>query len=148
MNILIVEDEIPKLRHLKEFIEANFPNENLTISRSYNSALEIIEDDEFDVILLDMSIPTYDIDEEEPGGRPQGFGGVEILRFMSAEGIVAKVVVITGYDAFEKGDVSLGVDELRASIENEFPELFSKMIYFNTTYDDWKSELSEYLSSI
>lgn len=142
MKVLIVEDEDPKLRHLTEFLGETYPLADFEIARSANSALEAIEDHEFDLILLDMSIPTFDIGEGEGGGRPQGFGGTDILRFVKVEDLSVNVVVVTGYDAFEKkGGERMGIDDLKESLTAEFPRNFIDIIYFNTTYDGWKMSL-------
>jgi hypothetical protein len=113
---------------------------------SVNSAMNALEDSLPDLLLLDMSLPTFDIGNEEAGGRPQGFGGVEILRHMTLGGITCPTIVLTGYEAFPTGvGKSVELSELKESLSNEFPGLFLGILHFNSTYDEWKNALEQTL---
>tara|TARA_R110002049_G_scaffold87343_1_gene221445 strand:- start:34 stop:504 length:471 start_codon:yes stop_codon:yes gene_type:complete len=138
--LLIVEDEDQKLRHLEDQSHKFFDDIDIETSRSVNSACEFLDHREPDLIILDMSLPTFDVSSSEGGGRPQGFGGVEVLRYLDFIGTKCSVIVITGYEAFPKGDGQINLIDLEASIAEEFPELVSSVIRFNSAFDTWKEE--------
>lgn len=74
-TILVIEDESPKRKHIEDFISSRGNGVGMTIlrSQSVSSALDVLDEVTPDLIILDMSLPTYEISETESGGRPQGF---------------------------------------------------------------------------
>ena len=123
MKILLVEDEDPKQKHLEAYLRESVSGLDLRIAKSYNSAINSLEEGLPDLLLLDMSLPTFDRKEKESGGRPQGFGGVEILRFLTLSEMSCPIVVITGYDAFPKGTGQVVISQLRAELTKESSSL-------------------------
>ncbi len=71
MRILIVEDNQKKLDKLKEYISKEFPDYEITDRQSYNSATKeiVLNYKNYDLMLLDMSMQTYDISEDEMASR-------------------------------------------------------------------------------
>jgi DNA-binding response OmpR family regulator len=69
-KILIVEDNHFKLEKLKNFLETEYSDVDIEEKTSYNSASKEIALNyyNYDLILLDMSMQTYDITNEESGG--------------------------------------------------------------------------------
>jgi len=144
--VLIVEDEAPKLGHIESYVRSILPGLNIRIARSVNSALDELDSSNFDLILLDMSLPTFDIGERESGGRPQGFGGIEILRYMKMSGIECPAIVITGYEAFLKeSGTNVDLSEIRAELILEFPSLLRGVLHYNSSVDEWKDALQKVL---
>lgn len=142
VKILLVEDEAPKFAHIKLFLETVVLNLEIEIAMSVTSALDAIEANRFDLVILDMSLPTFDINDREGGGRPQGFGGLEVLRQMNLEEIEFSTVVITGYEAFSRGQGSpIEISQLELELEAEFPTFFRGILYYNSSFDEWKKDL-------
>lgn len=148
MKILIVEDEEPKLRHIQDFLKEILPSAGLVSARSVRSAISAFESDSFDLILLDMSLPTFDVSGTESGGRPQGFGGAELMREMDLSDVSTPVVVLTGYEAFTKSGGEVGLSTMSEDLRTEFPDFFRGILHFNSAYGDWKSKLCELLQQI
>ena len=84
MNVLLIEDEDPKLEGIQKYLRERHPTFHVTVARSVKSGLAALRIQLPDLLLLDMSLPTFDITESEPGGRPQGFGGIEIVRYLDS----------------------------------------------------------------
>lgn len=142
-HILIVEDEAPKRKHLTDMLVILAPQARVSTARSVNSALDLLESDPVHLLVLDMSLPTFDVGEREKGGRPQGFGGTEVLRHMAMADIICPTVVITGYEGFKReagGTVDLA--QLRYELIKEFPETLRAVLYYNSTFDEWKTALA------
>src|SRR5688572_11886351 len=105
MKILIVEDDENKRNQLINFIKDEFPETDIKTAKSMQSGLRTIINEKFDLVLLDMTMPTFDIDVNEvTGGRPQPYAGREILRQMRRRNLETPVLVITQFDRF--GDTS------------------------------------------
>lgn len=146
-TILLVEDEAPKLRHISNLVKEIEPGVTLLEVRSVNSALDQLESTKVDVLLLDMSLPTFDVGDRESGGRPQGFGGIEVLRHMTMAGIDCPCIVITGYEGFKREDgETVDLIQLKAELESEFPELLRGVLHYNSRYDEWQTVLASLLS--
>lgn len=148
LRILLVEDEDPKRIHVCRQIKAAAPDVEIEVARSVNSALDAIEDRVPDLLLLDMSLPTLDVGDGESGGRPQGFGGREILWHMSFAGIICPTVVITGYEALPREGGKVPIAQLATELAEEFPEVFRGILHYNSTFDEWKVELTRLLMEI
>src|SRR5690554_6299096 len=99
-RILIVEDNHLKLEKLKDFLTTEFKDVEIEEKTSYNSASKEIalNYEKYDLILLDMSMQTYDISDEESGGEPEPLAGKNILKQIYLRDIPTKVLVVTMYE--------------------------------------------------
>jgi len=146
IRILLVEDEAPKCRHIQLFLESLGISMVTTVSKSVNTALDELDKELPDLLLLDMSLPTFDIGDRENGGRPQGFGGIEVLRYMSMSGMECPTIVITGYEAFQReAGKTIDLSQIRSELVEEFPTMFKGILHYNSTYDEWKTALKKTL---
>lgn len=145
INILLVEDEAPKRSHIERFLLSQGMMISIRESQSVSSALSALDESVPDLLLLDMSLPTFDIGDRESGGRPQGFGGIEVLRYMSMTQLICPTIVITGYEAFLREEGPVDLSQLRAELKQEFPEFLKSVLHYNSTYAGWKTELGEAL---
>jgi len=99
-NILIVDDEeVVRLSHLRSLQSVNC---NARVAEDGIKALEVMEQQAFDVILLDLRMPDLD--------------GMEVLRTIKSRWPESEVVVITGYPTIEsaKQAVRLGAHNYMA----------------------------------
>ena len=123
MRILIVEDNQKKLDKLKEYISKEFPDYEITDRQSYNSATKeiVLNYKNYDLMLLDMSMQTYDISEDEMGGEPEPLAGTKILSQMYLREITVKVIVVTMYENF----VGTKIKQLDENLRNEYADIYS-----------------------
>ncbi|MGM8062689.1 hypothetical protein [Vogesella indigofera] len=144
MKILIIEDEFDKREKIKGHLVEILGDQLFVVERdSLRSAFKaIVTEPDYDLILLDMSMPSFDVTSDEPaGGPPESFAGREIMAQMKLRGINIPVVVITQYKLFEGGEVSL--DELILQFETKFSDFFQGAIYYNSAIEGWKRELKQ-----
>lgn len=145
-KILIMEDEQKKLDNLTDFLKEEFPNVDFEEKRSYNSALRgIIENfKNYNLVLLDMSMTTYDVSVEETGGIPEPLAGENILDAMYLNDIPTKVIVVTMYESFAGKKLKAFDSELKAN----YPDNYLGYVFFSHKNTDWKLELKKYINSI
>jgi CheY-like chemotaxis protein len=155
MRLLLVEDEGPKGEKIASCLIDKFPGIDISLAKSVRSALKKLDQIPYDLVVLDMSLPTFDISEDEHGGRPQGFGGVEVMRDMVNYEIIAPVIVVTAYEYFSADsdeDLAHGKEstlmELKDELGDEFPEIFIELIKYDTFTDEWQAQLVESISTI
>lgn len=148
LQILIVEDEAPKRHHIVAAIKSLDDSVQTTEAAAVADALSLLKNTSYDLVILDMSLPTFTVDEIESGGRPQAFGGLEILQTMTLEGTDIPVIVITGFEAFERSGETIELNKLRIELEKEYSGILHAVIHFNSVLDEWKLELEKHLSTI
>lgn len=94
-----------------------------------------------------MSLPTFDVNGQEDGGRPRTFGGKEIFRYMHRWQIRSPVIVITQFDHFGQGADEVTLADLTASLTIESKGLLSGVVHYNNSIDEWKKTLLELMST-
>ncbi|MEB6631172.1 response regulator [Kluyvera cryocrescens] len=148
MNILLIEDETTKAAKIINCLMESSTNNVIQMAKSVTSGIDAIHNNSFDLILLDMSLPTFDISKDEYGGKPQGFGGKEILREMLNYEMVTPVIVITAYEAFsENGDTGKvkeqTFNEIKEELELDYPTFYRGIIKYETIFNEWQNQLQK-----
>jgi CheY-like chemotaxis protein len=141
MKVLVVEDEDPKRRNVLLALREVLPEAEPTEARSVSAAIQQLRSTRPKLMLLDMSLPTFDVAAGEPGGRPQGFGGIEVLRYLDRFGLNVPVIVVTAYEAFSREGKQIDLTSLEAQLSKAHPDSFCGIVLYNPTFDQWRSEL-------
>lgn len=148
MKILLVEDDDPKRRNILLTLSKIVPGAVIDEAKSVNSALHRLRSSVFDLALLDMSLPSFDVGPGESGGRPQGFGGIEVLRSMDRFGLEVPVVVLTAYEAFPSGERQINLETLAEDLRRSHPRTFRGLVFYNSVFSSWSDELGTHIRRI
>ena len=87
-----------------------------------------------------MTMPSFDITIDEDGGRPQAYGGRELLRHMAENEVSVPAIVVTQFEKFGEGVDSLTLEQLDSLLRREH-EQYHGTVYYNAASDDWKDQL-------
>ncbi|WP_342575426.1 response regulator [Solibacillus sp. FSL K6-1781] len=147
MKILLVEDDFNKIFKIEDFLKKEFNKINITTSNSYNSGLRKILTDKFDLILLDMTMPTFDKTNGSSGGKPIQYAGKEILNQMKRKKNNTPVIVITQYSSFGESNNSKSFNELKEELKAEFSNILLEMIYYESSKSDWEVQVKSTLKN-
>ncbi len=144
MKVIVVEDDGIKRAQIVAFIRNRYPDIRVVEKGSYQSGMKEISKCDAGLVLLDMTMPTFDLSPEvgEAGGRPRAFAGKEILRQMHRRRIKTPVIIVTQFDTFGEGVSSVSLQELCDQIEDEYPSNYRGCVYYNPAVHDWKPELA------
>lgn len=141
MKILIVDDDDFKTNNIKEILNEVNASFIIDVEKSLNCGLRRIRKDTFDIILLDMSMPTFSITDSQ---NFDSYGGKTFLKEMKRKKIEIPVIVITQYDIFGEGNSQKTAEDL----DEEFKKSFSNykgMVKYSSIQNDWKTHLKQAL---
>lgn len=150
MNVLIVEDDRDKSSAIKSFFENEYVCNKIMTKKSISSGLlEIINNNIYDIISLDMSMTAYDITDDDPtGGGVENFGGCEFLEQMYLREIYIPVIVISQLSTFGNGAQRKTLSSLNDELVKKYPDFYKGSIFYTTANQDWKNELTEKINEI
>lgn len=147
-NVIVIEDDFKKKEDIRNFLKSDLLINNIVIKESYQSGLRELIKNKFDLLLLDMSIPTWDKSIDEPGGNFEKFGGYKILKEITRKKKQIKTILITMFDDFGESDTSITLNQLDNLLKTEFPDIYIGAVYYNTREEKWKADLSEFISNL
>lgn len=150
MKILIAEDQPEKRDQIIELLKSSIPISFSFVNKiSLRGALKELvgSGSEYDLIILDMSMPNFDPDfSNQSECSPESFAGYELLEQMTMRAIDVPVIVVTQYSYFEGGNVTF--EQLSEKFIKDYPKLFLGSVYFNSSMDKWKSDLLDIIRNI
>lgn len=144
MNILLIEDDEEKSRKIEEFLAQEFPSPKVTVAKSFSSGLRalIAGSSTLDFVLLDMSMPSYDVSHQEPGGgTPESFAGRELLAQMRLRSINVPTIVVTQFDSFGETSKRVSLEQLDEELSTRYAPPFRGLVYYNSTQEGWRGAL-------
>lgn len=146
MKILLVEDFEEKANNIMAFLNSEFPDFELDRCSSYNMAQEKIfeHSEDYELILLDMSMSTYDLDVDASGGLPEPAAGEYILEGMFLRDINTPVIVVTMYNVFGRRELSAFDTELKS----KYPQNYKSYVFYSSQRTDWKNELKKQIKDL
>lgn len=147
-RILFVEDNDYKRNKIVDYLAATFPEIETVESRSYSSCVQKMEESTFDLLLLDVSLPTYDISPTETGGRFRTFAGRELARRAIRQDTISKIIFITQYKSFSERGNSYSFDELALHLEKDCGAKFGGAIFFDGSISSWKQKLTDAIEAL
>lgn len=142
MNILLVEDGDYKSKRVFDFIKYEFPDVEITIRKSYSSALKELTSNTFNLAIIDLSLPTFDSDNGEDGGEFRAYGGLDIAKQMKRRKISLPFLFLTQYSSFSNDGTSLKINDIQTIANNEHVN-FLGCIYYEHSNSKWQTELKD-----
>lgn len=148
-KILIIEDNEVKARALSDFISTIFKIDNLApIARSYRSGVKYIQENTYDLIILDMTMNTFDVGKNETGGKPKPFAGKHVLDQIDRFDLETPVIVVTGFEKFGSGFEQLNLLQLDEQLHHLYNKNYKGIVYYHASQSDWRKTLLEKIFKI
>jgi len=145
-RILIVEDDAFKLDAILEIVGSVLVGWNIDVCRSVQSAVKAVSSVDYKIVILDMSLPSHDLELGLLHGIPVLSGGVEVLFELNYRGAPSDVVVVTQYPEIEMSGRLVPLEETADFISKSFGIIVSKCIYFDPDQSAWRRALHESLT--
>lgn len=144
MKVLVIEDNPNKLKQIKSFLNEYYNQPQIEETYSFNGGKAKLYEEEWDLILLDMSLPTYDITHTEYGGDKKPVAGKNLMKRMLNRKIFTPVIIITQFETFDDDRISL--DSLNQEFSEKFSSIWKGTIFYGN--DDWNIELKKLLDEL
>lgn len=144
-SVLFIEDNKTKSEEIKKYLITELKIENVVIKESFVGGLKEIFTHNYDLLLLDMSLPVRD-DDNMINDFLQ-LGGHKILSEMKRKKKTIPTIVVTMYSEFNTGNSLLDLDNISQIIEKDFSEFYKGYVYFSSQNIIWQSELKKLIFS-
>ena len=147
-RILLIEDDEEKRESVLAAINTHIQIPQIVVTRSVRRAIDTLSDvtANFELIVADMSLPTFDIEMRERGGSPRPFGGIEVFEYLDRNDSTLPVLVVTSYPILSDGKKSMSVSDLTQQLTRDFPRNFHGLVYFDTQFSDWERDIGAHLA--
>ena len=146
MKILIIEDDKNKSSQIIERLNSQYSNLTFSEKRSFQQGIKSLRNSSFDLLLLDMTLPTFDIDTNRGGGKIRNFAGMEILEEMLQREINLKTIIITQYESF--GEEQITISQMRTILKEKYNKNFIEIIYYSSSSKSWFENLTKLVGEL
>lgn len=143
MRVLLVEDDDFKKDRLLEVIH-KFTSD-VDIATSVHSAIQFVNSNVYNLVVLDMALPSHGA---QPGGGPTSSmlsGGVEVIAQISYVAAECSVVIVTQYPEIELDGRMLSHRKAVQKLRTEFGIDITDVIKYAHETSDWAGRLREIL---
>lgn len=128
IEILIVDDDYSKISDLmKVIVDDTLVNiENISSVNNTTEARDILNKHDYDLVLLDMNVPTF------KGGDPERLGGLDLIEKINSnqiKNVPNHIIATTAYE-----DV---LNECKNNLESNLLGI----IHYDKGIDDWKQQI-------
>ncbi len=147
MDAMLVEDDEFKAADIARVVLDNIPGVVIQRAASVNSALKAISIKPPHVMLLDMSLPTFDLSGPGGGGSPQSQGGIEVLRLSRRLKQETIFFIITQYPGIEIDGIEVPLSGAAAKLSKKFNVEVCSCIGYDFENDQWRALLTTALQT-
>jgi len=120
MKVLLVEDEIHKRDEMIQCVREVY-NVDPEIVDGVRSAVIKVSNEDFDILILDMALPTFgENSTDQLKGHDQAQGGIEILRTLRYRAKTPKIIIVTQYPDFYIGSQKIKLKHASKIIQDKY----------------------------
>ena len=145
MKILIVEDDSYKR---DDIISASFSKDIVSSVESVKDAVIAVERGPFDLVILDMALPTFSKKPKSGGGTTQASGGVEVLRALKHAGVKYKTIIVSQYPDLEIDRKYVSLTRAPSVLESKYKIPILGAIQYDYDSRDWVAPLDKLIKGI
>ncbi len=148
MELLYIEDETSKANRIIKELTSYSADIILQHEKSFTSGVIALRSKCFDLIILDMSLPLYDVGSLNYCKNDfETFAGIEILDEMLRLELKSKVIVITAFDILGDSNNQINLEQLDEIIRRDYGNNYLGIIHYNSSSLEWQRTLVEKMNS-
>ena len=142
-QILVVEDDAFKLDRISACLKRLNSTAYLTIVTSVQAAVAALADKFFDIVLLDMALPSHELRAGGGSASSMLSGGIEVIMELSYLRRREKVVVITQYPEVEIEGQLVPLNRVASTIMAMCDVNVAAVIHYKHEKSEWEGALIE-----
>jgi len=147
-KILFIEDNKIKAEELISFCNFEFENIEIVWKESFTSGLREYFVNEYDILFLDMSLPTRDGLQSSSLNNFEQLGGYKVMSEMKRKNRTIPTLLITMFSEFGVGESFMDLKELDSVCKEEFSNFYEGLIFYSSRKIEWKNEIKKNLSKL
>ena len=151
MRVLLVEDEEHKTTDLVNRLKLSAVTSNKAplVARSVREAVLEVLSNNFDLIVLDMALPTFSgsAREEGGGGVSQAIGGVEVLRALQSAGRSSNIIVVTQYPEITIGGERVKLSQISKVVSKRYGQRVLGAVLYSFKTPEWEASFDRLLEA-
>lgn len=144
MKILLIEDDKYKCEDVKSNIEHFFSGIFVDTVKSYKQGVMNSLYGNYDLLLIDMTLPTYDSESDSIQGDSLKNGGEMIVNEVYDEGKFVKFAIVTQYETFD-GET---LDVVERRLKRLCGENYLGCVKYCSYKEDWKESLKKIIDYV
>lgn len=143
MHLLVIEDNDIKYQLIEQCLEEARVQVTHERAASYQSGLKrlLSETERFDYVILDMTLPAYDVRSGVVSISMFTFGGEGILRECARKSAHGRFIILTQYDVFVRDQKEITFEELKSELRRKFDHQIVECLRMDTSSIKWKADL-------
>lgn len=141
MKILLVEDDQFKQELIEGMLKERYSDAAISLARSVQQAVKLIRNNDYNLIILDIALPSHD--SKAGGAQPisQPAGGIEVLLELSYEERADPVIIVTQYPEIEFNGRLYALAKARSALSRQISVNIRDVIFFNAQASAWRDQL-------
>lgn len=143
-KILIVDDDNYKRNNIISLLQNMSEDFVIKDEKALNPGLCKLSEENFDIVLLDMSLPMFDLSESK---NFESFGGLTFLEEMKRTNTNIPTIIITQYEIFGEGSSQRTSDDINKMCKEKFQN-YKGLIVYSSSNSDWKEVLVKMLGEV
>ena len=148
IRILLADDSPEKITYIKEALDKSIKYGNLDITKSYKSTMMAIKKQQYDLLILDMSMPTFETQDDKSVLTPRPLAGKDVLSKLHYRKIKLPVIILTQFDVFGRLVDTIGLSDLTEDLSESFPDNFKGCVFYEPQSSKWVNELISIIKRI
>lgn len=144
--ILLIEDDQFKQELVETAIRIARPAGKIMVGRSVQQAVQLLRSRSYDLIVLDIALPSHE--SRAGGAQPisQPSGGLEVLFELSFDLRTDPVIIVTQYPEIEFDGNLYPLTKVKNAFEKSMCVNIVDVIYFSAQAEEWRERLKKALS--
>ena len=145
LSILVVEDDEYKIN---DICGALPKHTDRTVVRSVASAVRAVVDGAFDLIMLDIALPTFEKQTGAASGSSQPQGGVEVLRALNYAKSTSRIIIISQYPGIEIDGVFVSLSASVQALNDRYDIDVVGSVAYDFEDNAWINEFKNIMSKL
>lgn len=145
-RILLIEDNLTKSKDIKELLNDIFANLFIKHTDNLIDSFEILSNEKFDFIILDMSLPMRN-NYSSYSNNFESLAGYKILNEMKRKNKKTPTILVTMFSEFGVNKSFMNVEDLNNDLDEKFGDFYKGYIFYSSRDISWKEKLTKVLNN-